>query len=146
MRSYPRFSKVRCWPWTRRPSKPGVESWERCTQGISGPIYGDKDKLAFPFAASRAARVVREALGEFCGVLLTDGCSVYERFAATVNGIVHAQCWVHTRRRFVEAAEAEPQLVSQALEFLGQLYAHEATVRKHQLEAEHKLGVSSGAR
>ena len=32
------------------------------------PLYGDKGEVAFPLAASRAHAVVREALGQFCGV------------------------------------------------------------------------------
>jgi transposase len=54
---------------------------------------------------------VREALDKFCGILLTDGYIVYDRFVQTVNRLVHAQCWSHTRRRFVEAERAEPTLL-----------------------------------
>jgi hypothetical protein len=82
--------------------------------------------VAFPFAASRAGAVVREALGSFCGVLLTDGYIVYERFAQRVNRVVHAQCWSHARRKFVEAERAEPTLVARALEQIRTIYEHEA--------------------
>lgn len=121
------------------PIKAGRKVKGKMHTGYFWPMYGDKDEIAFPFAASRATPVVREALGALCGVLLTDGYTVYESFAQKVNGIVRAQCWVHTRRRFVEAEAVEPQLVSQALEFIGLLYVHEATAQKRQLEAEHKL-------
>lgn len=66
--------------------------------------------------------VVREVLGQFCGVLLTDGYTVYERYAQRVNGLVHAQCWSHTRRQFVDAVQVEPALVTPVLDFIGQLY------------------------
>ena len=66
---------------------------ETAIQAISWPLYGDKEEVAFPFAASRAQAVVREALGKFCGVLLTDGYIVYERFALKMQSLVHAQCW-----------------------------------------------------
>lgn len=107
--------------------------------GYFWPVYGDQDGVAFPFAASRAGVVVREALGSFCGVLLTDGYIVYDRFAQTVNRLVHAQCWSHTRRHFIDAERAEPILVAQALEHIGALYEQEAVLRHRGLEDDAKL-------
>jgi transposase len=74
------------------PIKAGCQDKGKLHTGYFWPIYGDQDEIAFPFAASRAQSVVREALGKFCGTLLTDGYAVYERYAQTVNGLVHAQC------------------------------------------------------
>jgi transposase len=121
------------------PVKAGRREKGKLHTGYFWPIYGDQDEIAFPFAASRAGAVVREALGSFCGVLLTDGYIVYDRFAQTVNRLVHAQCWSHTRRRFVAAERAEPALVRQALDRIGKLYEHEAHIRHHDLEAEATL-------
>lgn len=73
--------------------------------------------------------MVREALGKFCGVLLTDGYSVYERFAQKTSAILHAQCWAHTRRQFEKAQGAEPRLVAEALKQIGNLYKEEAKIR-----------------
>jgi transposase len=75
------------------PIKAGRHEKGKLHTGYFWPIYGDQDEIAFPFAASRAQTVVREALGSFCGILLTDGYTVYERYAQTINGLVHAQCW-----------------------------------------------------
>jgi transposase len=118
------------------PIKAGRQSKGKLHTGYFWPLYGDQDEIAFPFAASRAQAVVREALGSFCGVLLTDGYTVYERYAQAVNGLVHAQCWSHCRRHFVDAAPAEPELVAQALDFIGQLYHQEARSRERQFAAE----------
>jgi transposase len=82
---------------------------------------------------------VREVLGSFCGVLVTDGYKVYDRFARSMQEIVHAQCWAHARRKFVEAQAAEPQLVAQALEQIGMLYALEAQGREQRLTEDAKL-------
>jgi transposase len=73
------------------PIKAGRQGKGKLHTGYFWPIYGDQDEIAFPFAASRAQTVVREALGSFCGILLTDGYTVYERYAQTINGLVHAQ-------------------------------------------------------
>jgi len=62
--------------------------------GFFWPVYGDRDEVAFPFAPTRAHRVVREVLGDFSGKLLTDGYEAYERYAAAASGVVHAQCRV----------------------------------------------------
>jgi transposase len=118
------------------PIKAGRHEHGKLHTGYFWPVYGDQEEIAFPYAASRAQTVVREALGKFCGVLLTDGYTVYERYAQTVNRIVHAQCWSHCRRQFVEAAALEPPLVAQALDFIGQLYQHEAHARERQLTEE----------
>jgi transposase len=121
------------------PIKAGHKRKGKLETGYFWPVYGDQDEVAFPFAASRAGAVVREALGNFCGVLLTDGYIVYERFARRVNRLVHAQCWSHTRRQFVEAEHAEPVLVAQGLDRIGEVYKHEALLRQRGLEAEAKL-------
>lgn len=121
------------------PIKAGHRVKGKLHTGYFWPIYGDQDEVAFPFAASRAQAVVREALGSFCGVLLTDGYTVYERYAQRVSGLVHAQCWAHCRRQFVDAAQVEPALVAQALEFIGQLYRHEAHGREQQLTDDARL-------
>jgi transposase len=121
------------------PIKAGHKTKGKLETGYFWPIYGDQDEVAFPFAASRAGAVVREALGSFCGVLLTDGYVVYDRFARTVNRLVHAQCWSHARRKFVDAERAEPTLVACALDFIGALYVHEARIRQQGLEDDEKL-------
>src|ERR671937_506617 len=121
------------------PIKAGRRVKGKLHTGYFWPVYGDQDEVAFPFAASRAGAVVREALGSFCGVLVTDGYIVYDRFAQTVNRLVHAQCWVHARRKFLEAEGAEPRVVAEALERIGAFYKEEAIIRARGLAAEAKL-------
>lgn len=106
--------------------------------GYFWPIYGDHDEVAFIFANSRASPVVAEVLGSFCGVLVTDGYKVYERYAAKMKDLTHAQCWAHTRRKFVEAQSVEPKLVATALDTIGKLYQHEDAIREQQLAEEKK--------
>jgi hypothetical protein len=121
------------------PIKAGHKSKGKLQTGYFWPLYGDQDEIAFPFATTRAERVVREVLGSFCGVLVTDGYKVYDRFVHSREAIVHAQCWAHTRRGFTEAQTVEPGLVAQALEQIGVLYALEAQGREQRLTADAKL-------
>ena len=121
------------------PIKAGRREKGKLPKGYLWPLYGDQDEVAFPFAASRAQAVVREALGKFCGVLLTDGSTVYERFTQKVTAICHAQCWSHTRRQFEKAQGAEPHLVGAALDQIATLYKEEAKIREQGLEGVAKF-------
>jgi transposase len=121
------------------PLKAGRREKGKLHKGYLWPLYGDKEEVAFPFAASRAQAVVREALGKFCGVLLTDGYIVYERFALKMKSLVHAQCWSHARRQFEKAQRAEPRLVAVALDRIATFYKEEAYIREQGLAAEAKL-------
>ena len=77
-------------------------------------------------------------LGDFKGTLLSDGYAAYAAYARQ-RGIVHAQCWSHCRRNFVDAKENEPEAVAEALSLIGALYAHEKTIRKKKLDGPAKL-------
>ena len=121
------------------PLKAGRGEKGKLHTGYFWPLYGDKEEVAFPFAASRAQAVVREALGSFCGVFLTDGYIVYKLFAQKMEHLVHAQCWSHARRQFVDAAGAEPRLVATALDHIEGFYHEEAEIRKRGLAGEAKL-------
>ncbi len=111
------------------PIKAGRRERGKMQTGYFWPVYGDKDEIVFPFSPSRASGMVREVLGEYCGVLLSDGYRAYEKHAAEVNGVVHAQCWSHARRYFVKAEDIEPALASRALDLIGKLYDEEAKLR-----------------
>lgn len=103
------------------------------------PVYGDQHEVVFPFSLSRAGGMVREVLGEYRGVLLSDGYQAYDRYAAQVNDVVHAQCWSHTRRQFVKAEDIEPELTTRALEFIRRLYEEETRLKKLGLEGTMQL-------
>jgi len=111
------------------PIKAGRRERGKMRTGYYWPVYGDKNEVVFPFSVSRAAGMVRDVLGEYCGVLLSDGYKAYEKHAAEVNGLVHAQCWSHTRRYFVKAEGAEPKLAGRALDLIGALYEQEGKLR-----------------
>ena len=64
--------------------------------------------VLYDYAASRSGQVPQRLLGDYAGILLTDG---YEGYAAVVraNAITHAGCWAHARRKFVEAQKLQPK-------------------------------------
>lgn len=111
----------------------------KMAQGWYWPIFGDADEISFTFSPTRAARHVHEQLAGFTGTLLSDGYSAYARFAEASAGLTHAQCWAHTRRRFIEAEKSEPEGVASALEYIRVLYEHEAAIRDRRLEPDKAL-------
>lgn len=62
--------------------------------------------VVFDYDPSRSGQVPVRLLEGWCGYLMTDG---YEGYGAVVNrgGIEHLSCWVHARRRFVEASKMQ---------------------------------------
>ena len=103
------------------------------------PIYGQDDEVVFTYSRSRGHKHLLETLGDFNGTLLSDGHSAYRSYAKKRPGLVHAQCWVHTRREFIKAEKAEPQAVAEALELIGALYQVETHIKKQKLSLAEAL-------
>ena len=111
----------------------------RMHQGYYWPLYGDQDEIVFTYADSRARGVIEQLLDkQFSGTLLSDGYKAYASYAAKTEGVVHAQCWAHTRRQFFEARDSEPTAVDEILQRIGMLYKHEESIREQSLEGESK--------
>ncbi len=111
------------------PIKAGVQQPGKMRTSYFWPIYGDRAEIVFPFSTTRSRRVLDSLLVDYRGVLLTDGYAAYERFAAAIAGVVHAQCWSHTRRQFLAAEATTPGLAATALEYIRRLYEAEDVVR-----------------
>ena len=133
-----RTSRVKAMDET--PIKAGQNGAGKMKQGYFWPDYGEGEEICFPFCESRRAEHVREILGMNAvegGVLLTDGYAAYERYAE-ITGLTHAQCWAHTRRKFFEAQDVEPEAATEALDQIGAIYAIETYIREQALKGEKK--------
>jgi len=120
----------------RKPGKPG-----KMKTGYFWPLYGDRDEVAFPYAPTRARTHVEPILAGFSGTLVSDGYEAYARFAEQKDAIVHALCWSHTRRGFVQAEDVEPTRAADALERIRALYEIEREIAEKRLEGEAKLAM-----
>lgn len=121
------------------PLKAGLEKKGKLHRGYVWVLYGDKDEVLFLYSPTRAMSAVEPHIKQFCGTLITDGYTVYDKICATYGKIIHALCWAHTRREFFEALKYEPVRCEKALEHIGKLYAEEARIRELKLTGEKKL-------
>ncbi len=121
------------------PIKAGRKKKGKMNLAYFWPIYGEGDEVCFTFSSSRATKHVMDQLGDFSGTLVTDGYGAYEKFKKQNQALTHAQCWVHCRRTFEEAKDAEPKSVAIALAYIGRLYEHEAYLRDNSISGQKKL-------
>jgi hypothetical protein len=145
------LSKQTVWDWTRRAAELLEPLWELMHQKLikldhlaadettakmvqrdkpGSPTkttwmwqyFGFDDSEApytvFDFALTRAHNAPEAFLGDFHGVLLTDGHSAY----TVLDGITHAGCMAHARRKFDEALANSPMIAAQAIGLIAKLY------------------------
>lgn len=121
------------------PAKAGRKQAGKMNHAYFWPIHGDKDEVSFMFSMSRGAELIRTVLKDFCGTLISDGYTVYDSFTSKTDKITLAQCWVHARRKFIEAEKSEPQLVAEVLKRIQKLYEIEDIIYKKDLSGIEKL-------
>ncbi|MGB5764477.1 MAG: IS66 family transposase [Sedimenticolaceae bacterium] len=102
------------------------------------PVYGEDDEICFTWSPSRGSGHVKAQLGDFAGILLSDGYVAYDTYAKSKPEVTQAQCWAHTRRYFERALDSDPG-AAQALELIGTLYQIEAQIRERALDGAAKL-------
>ncbi len=115
------------------PVKAGQEKKGKLHRGYMWVLYGDRDEAAFLYSDTRAMSAIEAHVKKFCGTLITDGYTVYDKLAAKYENIEHALCWAHTRREFFEAKDYEPERCNKALDYIGKLYQIEAEIREPKL-------------
>ncbi len=63
--------------------------------------------VVFDFRLGRGRDGPKRFLGQFEGILQTDGYAAYDQIGAP--RMVHAACWAHARRQFFEAVQLNPR-------------------------------------
>jgi hypothetical protein len=97
--------------------------------------------VVFDFRMGRGREGPKHFLGNFDGLLQSDGYAVYD----SVGGpkMVHACCWSHARRKFVEAVKLHPQDAEavRIVRLIDELFAIDAEARMANLDhaARHLL-------
>jgi transposase len=121
------------------PIKAGRGEPGKMKQGYMWPIYGADHEIVFMFSSTRGQMHIENALKkQFKGTLLCDGYSAYSAYIEKSEQIKLAQCWVHTRRNFIEAESLAPTDAAHAISLIGALYKIEEGIKEKNTEQRQK--------
>ena len=86
--------------------------------------------VVFDFRLGRGREGPKRFLGQFEGILQTDGYAAYDRIGGP--RMVHAACWSHARRQFFEAVQLNPRdpVATPIVAQMGELFAIDAEARR----------------
>jgi transposase len=84
----------------------------------------------FDFRTGRGREGPRSFLGDYEGILQTDGYAAYDRTGGPK--MVHAACWAHARRKLFDAVKLSPgdKTAAQLVARIDELFAVDAEARK----------------
>jgi transposase len=90
--------------------------------------------VVFDFQLGRGRDGPKRFLREFEGILQSDGYAAYENVGRA--GIVHACCWAHSRRKFLDALKLHPdeRLAVRLVSQMDELFAIDAEARAANLD------------
>ena len=97
--------------------------------------------VIFDFQLSRGREGPKRFLGNFDGILQTDGYSGYDRVGGAK--LIHAGCWAHARRYFFQAVEAHPddRAAISLVATIDELFAIDAQAREQNLSVTARDGL-----
>jgi transposase len=89
--------------------------------------------VVFDFRLRRGRDGPKQFLGQFEGILQTDGYTAYDQIGGT--RMVHAGCWAHARRQFFEAVQLNPgdPFATPIVARMDELFAVDADARRKAL-------------
>jgi transposase len=89
--------------------------------------------VVFDFRLGRGRDGPRQFLGQFEGILQTDGYAAYDQIGGP--RMVHAACWAHSRRLFFEAVQLNPRdpVATPIVARMDELFAIDAEARRKEL-------------
>ncbi len=89
--------------------------------------------VVFDFRLGRGRDGPKRFLGQFEGILQTDGYAAYDQIGGT--GMVHAACWAHARRPFFEAVQLNPRdpVATPIVARMDELFAVDTEARRRMI-------------
>lgn len=97
----------------------------KTTQGYLWGLSRPGEDVVFEWRLSRRHEEAIHLLGDYQGLLQSDGYEAYAAYVQARSGVVWLGCWAHARRRFFEAAAERPKTTERVLRLIAQLYAFE---------------------
>jgi hypothetical protein len=98
-------------------------------------------ETVFEFQLGRGREGPKKFLGNWEGILQTDGYQAYDNIGGPKR--VHVGCWAHARRKFVDAVKVNPQ-DAEAIAMVTRmdaLFLVDRHAREQQLSAEERLAL-----
>ena len=95
----------------------------------------------FEFQLGRGREGPRKFLGEWEGILQTDGYQAYDHIGG--EKLVHVGCWAHARRKFVDAVKVNPQDAAaiNMVTRMDALFVVDRHARQQQLSIDERLAL-----
>jgi len=89
--------------------------------------------VVFDFRLGRGRDGPKRFLGQFEGILQTDGYAAYDQIGGP--RMVHAACWAHARRQFFEAVQLNPRdpVATPIVARMDELFAVDAEARRKEM-------------
>jgi transposase len=111
--------------WARRGQNHQAYLWQYGTPGGG---------VVFDFRLGRGRDGPKKVLGQFEGILQTDGYSAYDHVGGPK--MVHAACWAHARRKFFEATQLNPSdaVATRIVGMIDDLFGIDAQAREQNLD------------
>jgi len=103
----------------------------------SAPMMG----VVFDFEMTRSKQVAQDFFKDYAGILHTDGYVAYEKDIGA-KGMIHACCWAHARRGFIDAikvqtkAQAPDAKLERAVALMDGLFAIDREAREQNLSLD----------
>jgi transposase len=98
-------------------------------------------ETVFEFQLGRGREGPKKFLGDWEGILQTDGYQAYDNIGGP--GLVHVGCWAHARRKFVDAVKVNPQ-DAEAINMVTRmdaLFLVDRLARRGQVRVEERLAL-----
>ena len=98
-------------------------------------------ETVFEFQLGRGREGPKKFLGDWEGILQTDGYQAYDGIGG--EKLVHVGCWAHARRKFVDAVKVHPQ-DAEAINMVTRmdaLFLVDRQARMEQLSAEQRMAL-----
>lgn len=126
----------------------GVQTHDKRGRNHQGYFwqYGSPGKgVVFDFRMGRDRQGPKQFLGQFAGILQTDGYSVYARDVGGA-GMTHAACLAHARRRFIEAVKVNAKDLASVriVELMDALFTIDREARDQQMTIEQRHALRQG--
>lgn len=86
--------------------------------------------VVFSWRLSRRHDEAEKLLGDYQGLLHSDGYEAYPAYVRAHPGVTWLGCWAHARRKFHEALAEAPTRAGFVLRLIGQLYHYESQWRQ----------------